>query len=95
MKVLEKLPADVLIYIQNVRKFFTSNVETRKYFDIDNNEDEFFDYVIELAQKNYEENGVPELSVEQFEELKLKTLKEPDMIGTFVSLGNFGLISLN
>lgn len=92
---MEKLPPDVLIYIQNVRRFFTTNEETRKYFGIDDNEDEFFDHVIEQAQKNYEENGVPELTVEQFEELKSLTLKNPDMIGTFVSLGNYGLISLN
>ena len=92
MEILENLSPDVLIYIQNVRKFFTTNVETREYFKIDDDEDKFFDHVIEQAQKNFEETGIPELSIEQFEEMKVKQF---DMQGVFIPMGHFGLISLN
>ena len=92
MEILENLSPDVLIYIQNIREYFTTNVEIREYFKIDNNENVFFDHVIDQAQKNYEENGEPELSIEQFEELKAKQF---DIQEGFISLGNFGVISLN
>ena len=95
MEMLEKLPPEVLIYVQNVRKYFTTNEETREYFGIDDNEEEFFDTVIEQSQKNFEETGSPELSVNQFEEAKMRFPKTPHMYGVFVSLGDLGLVSLN
>jgi len=93
--MLEKLSPDVLIYIQNVRKYFTRNEETREYFGIDTNGEEFFEKVIELSQKNFEETGAPELSVEQFEEVKIEASKQDAMIGVFMYIGQYGLISLN
>ena len=67
----------------------------REYFGIYSHEEEFFDGLVEQAQKNYKETGDPELSVDQFEEVRTKTSKRPDIHGSFVSLGNFGLVSLN
>ncbi len=93
--MLEKLPPEVLIYVQNVRKYFTTNEETREYFGIDDYEEEFFDTVIEQSQKNFEETGSPELSVNQFEEAKIRSPKTPHMYGVFVSMGDLGLVSLN
>ena len=95
MEMLENLSPDVLIYIQNVRKYLTSSEEYVEYFGLNKNEEEFFDVVIELAQENFEEKGEPQLSIEQFEEAKTKIEKKPDMVGVFLSLGNFGMISLN
>ena len=91
----EKLPPEVLIYVQNVRKYITSNDETREYFEIDNNSDEFFEALTELANKNFKESGEVELSMAQFEDIRQKVLKRNDMYGVFVSLGNYGLISMN
>ena len=93
--MLEKLPPEVLIYIQNVRKYFTSNDETKEYFQIDTHGDKFFDEVIEISQKNFEEHGAAELSVEQFEQVRRKVSDEVVMYGVFASMNNFGLISLN
>jgi len=95
MEMLEKLSSEVLIYVQNVRKYFTSNDETREYFGINTHEDEFFDGVITQAQKNYEETGDPELSTDQFEDVRSNTSKRPEMRGVFISFGIFGMISLN
>ena len=92
---MEKLPSEILIYIQNVRKYFTTNEETKEYFKIDSPTDKFFDEVIEISQKNFNESGAPELTLEQFEEVRRKFSDDIVMYGTFASLDNFGLISLN
>lgn len=94
MEMLEKLPPEVLIYIQKIRKFIDRSEESRKYFEIDENPDEFFEKVTSFAKINFEETGDPELTIAQFEKLKPKNL-EPDMYGVFMYLGNYGLISLN
>jgi len=98
MEMLEKLPPEVLIYVQNVRKYFTSNEETKEYFQIDKHGDEFFDEITDLSQKNFEEHGTAELSIEQFEILRKKVTSDFTIYSKFVTLemlGKFGLISLN
>ena len=93
--MLEKLPSDVLIYIQNVRKYFSTNEHTKSYFKIDSHGEEFFDELAEMAQKNFKATGEAQLSIAQFEEIRTKVLKEVNPLGVFQSLGDFGLISLN
>ena len=93
--MLEKLPPDVLIYIQKVRTHITTNESTMTYFQIDIYGEEFFDGLIEMAKKNFDDTGDPELSMLQFEELKMKVSKTPDLAGVFISLGGLGLVSLN
>ncbi len=95
MEMLEKLSPEVLIYMQNVRRYFTSNEETKEYFQIDTYGDEFFDKITELSQKNFKEYGVAELTLEQFEEVRRKVSDNFVTKGVFLSVGNFGLISLN
>lgn len=95
MEMLEKLPPEVLIYIQNVRKYFTTNEETKEYFQIDTHGEKFFEEVIELSQKNFEDHGDAMLTLEQFEEVRRKVSTDVVMYGVFASLDNFGLISLN
>ena len=92
---MEKLPTEVLIYIQNVRKYFTTNEATKEYFQIDSHGDKFFDEVIAISQKNFEKSGAAELTVEQFEEVRRKFSDDFVMYGTFADLGKYGLISLN
>ena len=70
----------------------------KEYFQIDKHCEEFFNEITELSQKNFEEYGAAELSIEQFEELKKKVTSDFTIYSTFVSvdeLGKFGLISLN
>jgi hypothetical protein len=96
---LEKMSPEVLIYLQSIRKYFDSHIDAQKYFLTDGNEEVFFDYAIEMSQKNFEESGEPELSLYQFEELRKRVSKSSDssteLIGIFISLGNLGHISLN
>ena len=91
----EKISPEVLIYLQNVKKLFITNDETRKYFGVDNVDSSFLDYVSEISQKNFEENGTPELTVEQFESIRKKTGRMLDFVGMFMFLGDYGMISLN
>jgi hypothetical protein len=90
---------EVLIYIQNLRVYFTSHEDAQKYFAVDNNEDTFFEHMTELSQKNFDEFGEPQLTVQQFEDLKHKISKfvgkNDEIIGSFISLGDLGYISLN
>jgi len=87
---------EVLIYLQSIKHYLTTNMVAQKYFDIKGNEDTFFDHLSEISQKNFEEHGEPQLSLDQFEELRKKTHKHnKDAIGLFISLGEYGYISFN
>jgi hypothetical protein len=97
MERIEKMSPEVLIYLQTVKSFIKSTDLTRKYFNIENNEDAFFENLGEMSQKNFDEHGEPQLSLEQFEKLRKKygTGKEIVSIGMFASLGEYGYVSLN
>ena len=87
---------DVLIYIQNVKHFLSDNETTKKFFNIKGKEEEFFTYLTEMSEKNFQEHGEPNLSLDQFEEIRKKIHGHRDeTIGLFISLGEYGLVSLN
>ena len=52
-----ELPAEVLIYLQTVKKYFQTNQEAREYFISDSNEDVFFKHLCEISEKNFKQNG--------------------------------------
>jgi len=61
---------EVLIYIQTLKNFLKTNEEAGVYFLSNVNEIEFFDNLSKIAQNNFEKNGEPNLTVEQFEFLR-------------------------
>jgi hypothetical protein len=71
-----KFSPEVLIYIQTVKKYFKSNKEARDYFINDYDEDQFYNILGEIAQKNLEDNGDAILTKEQFEFLRNKVLNK-------------------
>lgn len=99
MTGVRKMSPEVLIYVQSIKRFFMSNSEAQTYFDIQGNEEKFFQYITEISQKNFEENGEPELTPFQFEDIKRRISKSDneanEIIGVFISFGNLGHISLN
>ena len=99
MVKLNKVSPEVLIYIQSLKYYFTSHSDAQKYFDVEGNEDAFFEHMTEMSQKNFEEEGEPQLSLEQFEELRRKITKfvgkKDEITGIFISLGDLGYVSLN
>ena len=87
---------EVLIYIQNIKSYFTTNVEAQEYFNIVGNEETFFNHLSDISQKNFEEHGEPQLSLEQFEDLRQKTHgSNKEFKGLFISLGEYGYVSYN
>jgi hypothetical protein len=61
---------EVLIYFQSVKNFFKTNEEANLYFLSNVDEEEFFNNLLKIAQTNFEKNGEPNLSIEQFEFLR-------------------------
>jgi hypothetical protein len=96
---MNTLSPEVLIYVQNLKKYFHSNVNAQKYFTGKDKEDVFFEYMSKISQKNFEESGEPELTPQQFEEVREKITgiveKKQEAVGIFISFGEFGYISLN
>jgi hypothetical protein len=67
---------DVLIYIQTVKEYFEKNEEARNYFLNNVNEERFFEYVNQTAQKNYDKEGEAMLSQIQLEEIRRSLIIE-------------------
>jgi methyl coenzyme M reductase alpha subunit len=61
---------EVFIYLQTVKDFFKKNEKTSEYFLKNSDEDLFFQHLTEIAQKNFEKDGEPMLSQQQFELLR-------------------------
>ena len=96
---------EVLIYVQNVRNYFKKDLEARKYFLNEIDEELFFKYLTEISQKNFEKEGEPILSKEQFELIRKTILliditkkefkEESPEDKLFINVGAFGKICLN
>jgi hypothetical protein len=98
------MSTEVLIYVQNMKKYFTDFPEVREYFIGNSDEDLFFKHLIEISQKNFEKDGDPMLKIEQFELLKLtisaitiskKEINELENDKIFIQTSFFGKICLN
>lgn len=61
---------DVLIYLQTIKNYFEANEEARNYFLNNVDEELFFKYLTEIAQKNYDKEGIAQLSELQLELLR-------------------------
>ena len=64
------LSAEILIYIQKVKSYFSNNAEATQYFIGDSDVDSFYKRLTELSKENFEKFGYPTLSKEQFESLR-------------------------
>jgi hypothetical protein len=64
------LSAEILIYIQKVKSYFSNNAEATQYFIGDSDVDFFYNRMTELSKQNFEKFGNPTLSKEQFESLR-------------------------
>jgi len=93
------MSSEVLIYVQNLRIYFSTHTDAQKYFATTGNEELFFNEIEEMSQKNSDEHGEPQLTLEQFEEVRRKITKfagkKDEITGVFISLGDLGYASLN
>lgn len=65
---------EVLIYIQKVKTYLQNDDKARQYFLDEVDEELFYQHLIEISQKNFEKDGEPTLTQDQFELLR-KTMK--------------------
>ena len=65
---------EVLVYLKTVKNFLSKNEEARKYFLSGVDEEMFYEHLVEIAQKNFEQKGDAMLTREQFDLLR-KTMK--------------------
>jgi len=105
--MISNMTPEVLIYIQNVKQFFNNDESTKQYFLEGSDEEIFFNYLAEVAQKNFEANGEPTLTEYQFEFLRrtAKVLsiskkeypeeKKEETNDIFMEVPGFGSVCLN
>ena len=67
---MDNISPEVLIYLQQVKKYLELSKEAKNYFIGDGDEELFFKHLIEISQKNFEKNGEVMLNKEQFEILR-------------------------
>lgn len=65
------METEVLIYLQKIKSYLNTNKEAREYFIGDSSIDEFYKHLSIISNKNFETNGQPELTKEQFELLRM------------------------
>lgn len=95
--------SEVLVYIQKIKNFLNTNESARDYFIGKSDVDEFYKQLSIISEKNYETNGQPELTKEQFELLRLTlevvAISQQKMFitedGLFMVYENYPPISLN
>ena len=94
---------EVLIYLQTVKNYLTTNDDARIYFIGSTDEELFYEHLAQISQKNYEKDGEVMLSKEQFELLR-KTMKVVSIAKgneslesnpLFFHVPNYGYFSLN
>ena len=89
---------EVLIYLQVVKKYLSSDDKVRKYFLENSNENDFYDVVSEMSEINFKKTGDTALTIEQFEEIRKKiSVKNvnSEPMGHFFYSPIYGSSSLN
>jgi hypothetical protein len=102
---MDNIGSEILIYLQQVKNYFNTNVEAREYFIGDADEEAFFKHLVDIAEKNFKTDGNPMLNKEQFELLRTtikvvqiskKTYTQNEIEETKIFIDtNFGQICLN
>lgn len=69
---------EVVMYYQKIQAFILNNEESSKYFLVNINAELFFDKLLEMSSDNFEKTGQPELTKEQFEQLRGETAPKGD-----------------
>ncbi len=64
------MDTEILVYLQKVKNYLNSNDEAREYFIGNSDAEEFYKHLTIISEKNFVDNGQPELTKEQFELLR-------------------------
>lgn len=97
------MPPEVLIYVQKIKSYLNNDMEAHQYFLQNNDENNFFKELINIALKNFNKNGDPTLTIDQFELIKtlcesknqVKSKDKNDSSTIYLDLGSFGKLYMN
>lgn len=65
------METEILVYIQKIKNFLSTNQGARDYFIGNSDVNEFYKQLTIISEKNYQKNRQPELTKEQFELLRI------------------------
>ena len=68
---MKNIHTDILIYIEKLKEYINNSDEVKKYFIGDNDEEQFYDMVVNVAIVNHHKRNEPNLSEVQFEFIKI------------------------
>lgn len=68
------MDTEILVYLQKVKNFLKTNDDASKYFIGDSDVNEFYKQLTNTSVENFEKNGQPELTKEQFELLRIAAI---------------------
>lgn len=86
---------EVLIYLNQIKSFLSKNEEARQYFMSSITPEIFYESLCEISEKNLDSLGQPNLTQEQFEELRLELIKKQSKVFNPIVYTKFGWYSLN
>ena len=88
---MKNFETEILIYLNGIKSFLEKNEQARNYFIQDLDVEEFYEKVRDISQKNLEKSGQPELSVEQFEEIRNTKVKKTFEPIIYTKFGGYSL----
>lgn len=68
------MDTEVLVYLQKIKNYLSNSTDAKNYFIGEADVDEFYKELTIISNKNFETNGQPELTKEQFELLRVAVI---------------------
>lgn len=68
---MRNIHTDILIYVEKLKEYINNSDEVKKYFIGENDEEQFYDMVVNVAIVNHHKRNEPNLSEVQFEFIKM------------------------
>jgi hypothetical protein len=68
------MDTEVLVYLQKIKNYLNTSADAKSYFIGEADVDEFYKELAIISNKNFETNGQPELTKEQFELLRVAVI---------------------
>jgi hypothetical protein len=83
---MKNINTDVLIYIEKLREYINNSDKVKKYFIGDNDEEQFYNMVLNVAIVNQYKRNEPNLNEVQFEFIKmtLESFKDSENFENYI-----------
>jgi hypothetical protein len=83
---MKNINTDVLIYIEKLREYINNSDQVKKYFIGENDEEQFYNMVLNVAIVNQYKRNEPNLNEVQFEFIKmtLESFKDSENFENYI-----------